>query len=153
MAGRVRPYAAEHASSCADTGRKPLFSAAAVAASLGWCYRNGCATWGNWRRLAWAGEATVPLLELAGAAMTEYRALSDSLVVVPPACPTGEQVAARHLARCGRPLSPGDLRDALAQRGRIICAAQLKRDMPADGAFVGAPGDLWTIGRPVRLQT
>lgn len=95
-----------------------------------------------------------PLLELAEAGMTEHQALSDSLLVVePPAYPTREQLAARYLARCGRPLTPGELRDALARRGHTISAAQLKRDMQNHGAFVRAPGDLWTIGRPVRQQT
>ncbi|WSQ15913.1 hypothetical protein OG604_50160 [Streptomyces sp. NBC_01231] len=96
----------------------------------------------------------MPLLELADAAMTEYRALSDSLLVVEPAhYPTREQLAARQLARGLRSLTPGELRDALAQRGHIISAAQLKRDMQNHGAFVRAPGDLWTIGRPVPQQT
>lgn len=86
--------------------------------------------------------------------MTEHRTLSDSLLVVkPPAYPTNEQLAARYLARCGRPLTPGELRDALARRGHTISAAQLKRDMQAHAAFVRAPGDLWTIGRPVRQTT
>ncbi|MET9905178.1 hypothetical protein [Streptomyces sp. NPDC006446] len=94
------------------------------------------------------------LLELAQAGMTEHRALSNSLLVVkPPAYPTSEQLAARYLARCGQPLTPGELRDALARRGHIISAAQLKRDMQTHGAFVRAPGDLWTVGRPVWQQT
>ncbi|MFJ3762552.1 hypothetical protein [Streptomyces sp. NPDC090080] len=42
--------------------------------------------------------------------MTEHQALSDSLLVVkPPPYPTGEQLAARHLARCGSALTPGEL--------------------------------------------
>ncbi|MEU4933085.1 hypothetical protein AB0G54_42465 [Streptomyces yokosukanensis] len=118
---------------------------------------HGChLTRDNWRqRLARLGEATAPLLELTATAVTEYQALSDSLLVVePPAYPTREQLAARYLARCGRPLTPGELRDALARRGHIVSAAQLKRDMLAHRAFVRAPGDLWTIGRPVlRRQT
>lgn len=135
-------------------GRNPLLATAAVTGLLWWCYRNGHLTRDNWRRrLARAGEATAPLLELTGAAMTEHRALSDSLLVVdPPACPTREQLAARHLARCGRPLTPGELRDTLARRGHIVSAAQLKRDMLAHRTFVRAPGDLWTVGRPVRRQ-
>ncbi|MFF9063107.1 hypothetical protein ACF09K_31080 [Streptomyces sp. NPDC014882] len=136
-------------------GRHPLLATAAVAGLLGWCYRNGYLTRDNWRqRLARAGKATVPLLELADAAMIEYRALSDSLLVVEPsAYPTREQLAARYLARCGRPMTPGELRDMLARRGHIISAAQLKRDMQTHSAFVRAPSDLWTIGRPVQQQT
>ncbi|MEU5062241.1 MULTISPECIES: hypothetical protein [unclassified Streptomyces] len=136
-------------------GRNPLLATAAVTGLLWWCYRNGYLTRENWqRRLAWAGEATVPLLELADSTMTEYRELSDSLMVVePPSYPTREQLAARHLARCGRPLTPGELRDALARRGHSTSAAQLNRDMLAHRAFVRAPGDLWTVGRQVRQRT
>ncbi|MET8537989.1 hypothetical protein ABZV67_41295 [Streptomyces sp. NPDC005065] len=71
-------------------------------------------------------------------------------MVEPPAYPTSEQPAARHLARCGRPLTPGELRDALARRGHTVCAARLKRDMLAHRAFARAPGDLFTIGRPAQ---
>lgn len=137
-------------------GSNPLLATAAVTGLLWWCYRNGYLTRDNWRqRLARLGEATAPLLELTAAAVTEHQALNDSLLVVePPAYPTREQLAARYLARCGRPLTPGELRDALARRGHIISAAQLKRDMLAHRAFVRAPGDLWTVGCPVlRRQT
>jgi hypothetical protein len=135
--------------------RNPLPATAAVGGLLWWCYRRGYLTRDNWRRrLSRVGEATVPLLELASAGMTEHQTLSDSLLVVePPAYPTTEQLAARYLARCGRPLTPGELRDALARRDHIISAAQLKRDMLAHRAFVRAPGDLWTVGRPVWRQT
>lgn len=128
----------------------PLAAAATVSALLWWCYRKGYLTRDNWRhRLSQAGKATTPLLELANAGMTEHKTLSDSLLVVQsPPYPTTEQLAARHLARCGRPLTPGELRDALARRGHVVSAAQLKRDMTAHAAFVRAPGDLWIIGRP-----
>ncbi|MFE2537967.1 hypothetical protein [Streptomyces sp. NPDC059371] len=59
---------------------------------------------------------------------------------------------ARYLARCGQPLTPGELRDALGRRGHINSAAQLKRDMQSDGAFVRAPATCGP-GRPVRQQT
>lgn len=82
--------------------------------------------------------------------MTEHQTLSDSLLVVePPPYPTTEQLATRYLARCGRPLTPGELRDALVRRGHTVSAAQLKRDMLAHRAFVRASGDLWTVGHPV----
>jgi hypothetical protein len=71
-------------------------------------------------------------------------------VVQPPAYPTIEQRAARYLARCGWPLTPGELRDALARHGHTVTAAQLKRHMLAHRAFVRAPGDVWTVGRPVQ---
>ncbi|QMV12083.1 hypothetical protein GJU35_44220 [Streptomyces lincolnensis] len=133
----------------------PLAATAAVGGLLWWCHSHGYLPRDNWRRrLSQAGGVAKPLLELAEAGMTEHQALSDSLLVVePPAYPTREQLAARHLARCGSPLTPGELRGALARCGHIISAAQLKRDMQTHGAFVRAPGDLWTVGRPVRPQT
>ncbi|MBO1286129.1 PIN domain-containing protein [Streptomyces albidoflavus] len=133
----------------------PLAAGATVSALLWWCHRRGYLTRDNWRhRLSLAGKATTPLLELANAGITEHRTLSDSLLVVqPPAYPTTEQLAARHLARCGRPLTPGELRDALIRRGHTVSAAQLKRNMTTHAAFVRAPGDLWTIGRPAAGTT
>lgn len=135
--------------------RNPLAATVAVGGLLLWCYQNGYLTRDNWRRrLSRVGQATKSVLEMANAGMTEHKALSDSLLVVePPAYPTREQLAARYLARCGRSLTPGELRDALARRGHIISAAQLKRDMLSHDAFVRAPGDLWTVGRPVRQRT
>ncbi|WP_326816206.1 hypothetical protein OIE61_44245 [Streptomyces sp. NBC_01762] len=132
--------------------RNPLPTTAAVAGLLWWCYRRGYLARDNWRRrLSRVGEATVPLLELGSAAMTEHQTLSDSLLVVePPAYPTSEQLAARHLARCGRPLTPSELCDALARRGHTVSTERLKRDMLAHRAFVRAPGDLFTIGRPAQ---
>ncbi|MDQ0994782.1 hypothetical protein QFZ74_006099 [Streptomyces sp. V3I7] len=132
--------------------RNPLPAALAGGGLLWWCYRRGYLARGDWRRrLARAGEAATPLMELVSAGRTERQLLRDSLLVVdPPAYPTTEQLAARYLARCGRPLTPGNLRDALDRRGHTVSAAQLKRDMSAHRAFVRAPGDLWTIGRPAR---
>ncbi|MFJ5787960.1 hypothetical protein [Streptomyces hydrogenans] len=128
----------------------PLSAAATVSALLWWCHRKGYLTRDNWRRrFSQAGKVTTPVLELANAGMTEHKTLSDSLLVVqPPPYPTTEQLAARHLARCGRPLTPGELRDALTRHGHTLSASQLKRDMTTHAAFVRAPGDLWTIGRP-----
>jgi hypothetical protein len=132
-------------------GRNPLLATAIVSGLLAWNYRNGCLTRDNWRRsLSRVGEATAPLMEMARAAMTEHRTLRNSLLVVePPPYSTREQLAARYLARCGRPLTPSELRDALARHGHAISAAQLKRDMRGHAAFIRAPGDLWTVGRPV----
>ncbi|MEU0414478.1 hypothetical protein ABZ307_42845 [Streptomyces griseorubiginosus] len=108
----------------------PLAATAAVGGLLWWCHRHSYLTRDNWRRLSQAGGAAKPLLKLAQAGMIEHRALSDSLLVVkPPAYPTNDQFAARYLARYGQPLTPGELRDALARRGHIISAAQLKRNM------------------------
>ncbi|MEU9190311.1 PIN domain-containing protein [Streptomyces sp. NPDC048484] len=132
--------------------RNPLPTAAAVGGLLLWGYRSGYLSRGDWRqRISRLGEVALPLLERGNAAMLEHRAISDSLLVVqPPAYPNPEQLAARYLARCGRPLTPGELRDALDRQGHTIPAAQLQRHLRAHRAFVRAPGDLWTVGRPVQ---
>ncbi|MGW3698626.1 hypothetical protein ACWD7C_28170 [Streptomyces sp. NPDC005134] len=132
--------------------RNPLAATAAVGRLLWWCYHCGYLTRDNWRRsLSRMGGAAVPLLELAEAGMAEHQTLSDSLLVVePPAYPTSEQLAARYLARCGRPLTPGGLRDALSRRGHAVSAALLERDMVAHGAFIRTSGDLWTVGRQIQ---
>ncbi|MFJ1975263.1 PIN domain-containing protein [Streptomyces sp. NPDC087903] len=129
--------------------RNPVLAAAAASGLLWWCHRNGYLSRDDWRqRLTRAGEATAPLLELVNGAVTEHRMISDSLVVVkPPVYPTTEQLAARYLARCGRSLTPGELRDALARDDHTASAALLRRTMLTHRAFVRAPGDLWTIGR------
>ncbi|MFJ5220567.1 PIN domain-containing protein [Streptomyces sp. NPDC088354] len=134
--------------------RYPVPALAAAAGLLWWCYRNGSLGRDTWqRRVSRAGDAGKDLLELVSAAKAEHQTLTDSLLVVEsPAFPTTEQLAARHLARCGRPLTPGELRDALAVRGHAVSAAQLKRDMVVHRAFVRAPGDLWTLGRPAQGQ-
>ncbi|MFD0279286.1 hypothetical protein ACFVHB_36065 [Kitasatospora sp. NPDC127111] len=128
----------------------PVLSAAAVSAVLWFCHKRGYLRGPDWRqrpaRLRALGQ---PLLEQGRAAPLEHASLSDSLIVVEaPAFPNGEQLAARYLARCGRPLTPGELRDALARDGHQIPAARLKREMSAHRAFVRSPGDLWTVGRP-----
>ncbi|WP_229841372.1 hypothetical protein [Streptomyces brasiliensis] len=132
--------------------RNPVLAAAAAAGLLLWGHRRGHLSRGEWRqRLSRVGEAARPPREQGIAAMAEHRAISDSLLVVqPPSYPTVEQLAARYLARCGRSLTPGDLRDALARYGHTVPAAQLKRHMPAHRAFVRATGDVWTVGRPVQ---
>ncbi|MGW3974314.1 hypothetical protein ACWEFD_34105 [Streptomyces ardesiacus] len=90
-------------------------------------------------------------MELYSAAKAEHQTLSDSLSVgEPPIYPATEQLAARYLGGCGRPLMPGELREALARRGHTVSAVQLKRTMGARHAFVGAPGDVWTVGRQYR---
>ncbi|GAA2262277.1 hypothetical protein GCM10010232_62250 [Streptomyces amakusaensis] len=132
--------------------RHPLTATAAVTGLLWWCYHRGYLTRDNWRqRLFQIGAAALPLLETGSAAMTERQTIRDSLLVVePPPYPTSEQLAARHLAHCGQPLTPGELRDELARGGHTVSAAHLKRDMLAHRAFTRTPGDLWTIGRPVQ---
>ncbi|WP_405388202.1 hypothetical protein OG596_09705 [Streptomyces sp. NBC_01102] len=130
--------------------RNPMPTTVAMVGMSWWTYRRGYLDRDIWRRhLSRAGEAAVPVMELYSAAKAEHQTLSDSLLVVqPPAYPTTEQLAARYLARCGQPLTPGELRDALARRGHTVSAAQLKRAMCVHHAFVRTPGDVWTVGRP-----
>ncbi|MGW1534440.1 PIN domain-containing protein [Streptomyces aureus] len=129
--------------------RNAVVAGAAAGGVLWWCHRNGYLSGGDWRqRLTRAGNATAPLLDLVSGAVAEHRSLSRSFVVVdPPAYATTEQLAARYLARCGRPLTPAELRDALARNDHAVSAAQLRRTMLTHQAFVRVPGDLWTIGR------
>jgi hypothetical protein len=131
-------------------GRYPVPSAVITGAVLWFCRSRGYLRGEDWRRRttrAW--EIAEPYIERTGAAIEEHARLRDSLLVVdPPPYPTNEQLAARHLARCGQALTPGELRDALAGQGQQISAAALKRAMLAHGAFVRAPGDVWTVGRP-----
>jgi hypothetical protein len=130
--------------------RHPVLSAMVVGAVLWFCRSRGYLRGEDWRRrAARAWEVAEPYIERTGAAIEEHTRLRDSLLVVePPPYPTIEQWAARYLARCGRGLTPGDLRDALAGRGYQVSAAALKRAMLAHGAFVRSPGDVWTVGRP-----
>ncbi|TQK49838.1 hypothetical protein FBY35_0112 [Streptomyces sp. SLBN-118] len=132
--------------------RNPLPAAATAAGLLLWGYRRGYLSRSDWRqRISRLGELAIPLIEQGNAAMLEHRAISDTLMVVqPPAYPTTEQLAARYLARCSRPLTPGELRDALGRQGHVVSAAQLRRHMRVHRAFVRAPGDLWTLGHPVQ---
>jgi hypothetical protein len=95
-----------------------------------------------------------PLLQaLAEASQEHLTARSGLHVIEPYAHPTVDESAARYLARCGRPLDPSDLRDALGDTGFRTSAAQLRRAMNAHPAFVRLPGDIYTIGTPTKLNT
>jgi hypothetical protein len=130
----------------------PLLSTAVLGSALWFCQQKGYLRGPEWRRRVerlW--EIAEPIAEKGGAAMLEHQQLRDSLIVVePPSYPTDEQLAARHLARCGRWLTPAELRDALAARGYHVPAAALKRAMTGHHAFVQAPGDVWTVGTSLR---
>lgn len=130
--------------------RHPVLSTVVVTGVLWFCHKRGYLRGADWRdRATRMLEAAEPYVERTGAAIEEHARLRDSLLVVdPPPYPTTEQLAARYLARCGQALTPGELRDALAGRGHQVSAAALKRAMLAHGAFVRAPGDVWTVGRP-----
>jgi len=132
--------------------RHPMLSAAVLGSALWFCQRQGYLRGPDWcRRGERLWEIAEPMIEKSGAAMLEHQRIRASLIVVaPPAYPTHEQLAARHLARCGRRLTAAELRDALAVRGHHVSAAALKRAMTCHHAFVRAPGDLWTVGTALR---
>ena len=94
------------------------------------------------------GEAVRPALDMIGDATVAWSGARNALFVVEPyGPPTIEHLAARYLARCGRPLTPGDLRDRLKITGHEVTAAGLKRAMTAHPAFHRQPGNLYRIGR------
>jgi hypothetical protein len=94
------------------------------------------------------GEAVRPTLDMIGDATVAWSGARDALFVVEPdGPPTIEHLAARYLARCGRPLTPSDLRDRLNMAGHKVTGAALKRAMIAHPAFHRQPGDLYRIGR------
>ena len=132
--------------------RHPLLSTAVLGSVLLICWQRGYLRGADWRRRAerlW--EIAEPMIEKGSAAMLEHKQIRDSLIVVEaPAYATDEQLAARYLARCGRALTPTELRDALAGRGHRVSAAALKRAMTGHQAFVRFSGDVWTVGRPLR---
>jgi hypothetical protein len=94
------------------------------------------------------GETVRPTLDTIGESAAAWEGARKALFVVEPeGSPTVEQLAARHLARCGRPLTPSDLRDRLKITGHKVSAAGLKRAMTAHPAFHRQPGDQYRIGR------
>jgi hypothetical protein len=133
--------------------RHPWWASAALAAGLWFCHRRGYLKGDRWREnAAQLWELAKPLLEKANTALLDQARIRDALIIVEaPAYPIPEQLAARHLARCGRSLTPAELRDALVSRGHQIPAVQLKREMNTHRSFVREPGDRYTVGRPARL--
>jgi hypothetical protein len=133
--------------------RHPWLTTAVLAAALWICHQRGYLRGGHWRESAariW--ELAQPVLEKSSAALADQHRIRDALIVVEaPPYPVPEQFAARHLARCGRSLTPAELRDALALRGVRIPAARLEREMRAHRAFSREPGNRYTLGRPARL--
>lgn len=93
-------------------------------------------------------QAAQPVLDMIGEATDGWaRARSGLFVIEPQGQPTQEQIAGRYLARCGRALTPSDLRDSLKIKGHRVTAAGLKRAMTAHPAFVRRSGDLYAVGR------
>jgi hypothetical protein len=133
--------------------RHPWLATAVLAASLWICHRRGYLRGGRWREgAARIWELAQPVLEKSSAALVDQHRIRDALIVVEaPPYPVPEQLAARHLARCGRSLTPAELRDALALRGVRIPAARLEREMRAHRGFSREPGNRYSLGRPARL--
>jgi hypothetical protein len=87
-------------------------------------------------------------MELATDAVHDWQESRDALFVVESSiAPTNEQLAGRYLARCGRALTPSELRDELRSAGSSVTAAALKRAMVAHPAFSRHPGDRYSVGR------
>lgn len=135
--------------------RHPWLATAAVAAGLWICHKRGYLSGPRWRENASRlRELAQPVMDKANAALLDQTRIREALVVVEaPPYPVPEQLAARHLARCGRPLTPAELRDALRPRGHAIPAARLERDMRAHRGFIREPGNRYTLGKPGRLPT
>lgn len=137
----------------AQAVRRPWLASAAVAAALWICHKRGYLRGERWRENAarlW--ELARPVIDKASNALLDQDRIRQALVVVEaPPYPVPEQLAARYLARCGSPLTPAELRDALRLRGHQVPAARLERDMRAHRGFVREPGNRYTVGRPGRL--
>lgn len=124
----------------------PALAIAALFAYLAWRYKvvDRDRLRAGARRLGTAAES---MAELVNTATGEWNLAREAIFVVEPSGqPTVEQLAARHLARRGRALSPSDLRDELRHAGNSVPAAVLRRAMRAHPAFVRLPGDLYVVG-------
>lgn len=96
------------------------------------------------------GTMVGPIMEATSAAIEERQVLRQGLRAVEPYGPaTVEQVAARLLARCGKPLTPGEIRDQLRRGGTAVPAAVVKRAVQGHPAFLRLPGDLYSLGAPM----
>jgi len=96
------------------------------------------------------GKWSSAILEATALATNERHLGRQAMTAVEPyGTPTIDQSAARHLARCGRPLTPRELRDQLRLAGQEIPATTLKRVMRSHPAFVRTRGDFYGIGRPM----
>lgn len=109
--------------------------------------------WASKEQLRRLGRFSKPLVEqLAVAASRHDRARRELLLVEDPTWrePTLTELLARHLARCRRPLTAAELRDALnlhpPASGRVTAAACV-RAMANHPAFVTAPGGHFSVGR------
>lgn len=149
VAGRLFFLGAQATVRAAHRSPLPALVAIAVAAYLAW--RNDLIT--RDRLLAGVrhlGDAVEPLVEAIGTASADWRETRDALHVVESVGhPSIEQLAAQHLARCGRSLTPSDLRDELRRSGEDVTAAGLRRAMQLHPGFVRLLGDRYRVGRPV----
>jgi hypothetical protein len=134
-------------------GRRPVTAVLLLAALAYLAGRYGYFNLDRWRdggrRLSAAVQSHVDRFsdhigDLLGTAAADRQAL---FVIEPYGPAMVEQTAARFLARCGRPLTPGELRDALPLAAPRLPAAKLRRAMMGHPAFRRLPGDRYTIGR------
>jgi hypothetical protein len=130
----------------------PIVGVGIVGAMLWLAYRFGYLKRDRIREgLRQLGKAAGPIIDAATTAAEQRHIARDALRSVEPYGPaTVEQAAARYLARCRRPLTPGELRDQLRGTGVAITAAALKRLMSGHPAFVRESGDLYGVGSPMR---
>ena len=101
--------------------------------------------------MRWLRRVGEPLVTALSDKYVEHAQIRRALHVVEPyGVPTLEQAAARHLARCGRLLTPSELRDGLLRYAGVETTAKaLKAAMTEHPAFVRWPNDLYGVGLPV----
>lgn len=90
--------------------------------------------------------------KLAESAEGHQRAHAALLVVEPYGPPAVEQLAARHLARCGRRLGLADLNDAMALNGYSLEPGELEDAIRHHPAFTVDAEGAYGIGRPARTR-
>lgn len=130
--------------------RYPLIAAGALAVlAVTAYYRNWYrpTLWKDFGRRVMTG-VVEPIVEYAAEQAQNWTSARSGLVIVEPVGePSLEQRCARHFARCGRSMQPGELRDALAHKDFRVSAAALRRTMQQHPAFVRLPGERFAIGR------
>jgi hypothetical protein len=104
---------------------------------------------GTRARLRQIGRAVGPLLDSASEALESHGRARGALIAVEPyGLATLEQALARHLARCGRPLTPEALAAALTDFG--LTAGEVVEALKRHPAFIPLPDDRYRIGSPTR---
>ncbi|MBO2461466.1 hypothetical protein [Actinomadura violacea] len=107
---------------------------------------------GTRTRLRQTGRAILPLLDAASEAYENHGKARAALQAVEPYGPlTLEQALARHLARCGQPLTAGAL--AAAVTDVDLTAREVVQVLGRHPAFTPLPGGRYRVGRPARRPT